>query len=97
MIYNINNPKLKDNIKLPLMNGWPLLIEGIENEVDPMLDPILEKAIIKKGRSLYIDMGGDDKLDYDMQFRLFLTTRLPNPHFSPELAAKTTIIDFTVT
>jgi dynein heavy chain len=26
-----------------------------------------------------------------------MTSRLANPHFSPELAAKTTIIDFTVT
>ena len=36
-------------------------------------------------------------MDYDEKFRLFMTTRLPNPLFSPELAAKTTIIDFTVT
>lgn len=36
-------------------------------------------------------------MDYDDKFRLYMTSRLPNPHFSPELAAKTTIIDFTVT
>jgi dynein heavy chain len=36
-------------------------------------------------------------MDYDERFRLFMTTRLANPLFSPELAAKTTIIDFTVT
>ena len=39
----------------------------------------------------------DQDLDYDMKFRLYMTSRLANPHFSPELAAKTTIIDFTVT
>jgi dynein heavy chain len=40
---------------------------------------------------------GDQDLDYDEKFRLYMTSRLANPHFSPELAAKTTIIDFTVT
>jgi dynein heavy chain len=36
-------------------------------------------------------------MDYDDHFRLYMTSRLANPHFSPELAAKSTIIDFTVT
>jgi len=36
-------------------------------------------------------------MDYDDKFRLYMTSRLGNPHFSPELAAKATIIDFTVT
>jgi len=30
-------------------------------------------------------------------FALFFLSRLPNPHFSPELQAKVTIVDFTVT
>ena len=36
-------------------------------------------------------------MDFDERFRLYMTSRLANPHFSPELAAKATIIDFTVT
>lgn len=72
------------------------MIESIENDVDPMLDPILEKQIIVKGRSKLLKMG-DQEMDYDDKFRLYMTSRLANPLFSPELAAKTTIIDFTVT
>jgi dynein heavy chain len=79
-----------------LQEGFPVLIESIENEVDPMLDPILEKQIIVKGRNKLIKIADQD-MDFDDKFTLYMTSRLPNPHFSPELAAKATIIDFTVT
>ena len=95
-IYTLTTPNLRDMLKIPLQDGNPVMIENIENEVDPMLDPLLEKQWVKKGRSKLIKLGDQD-LDYDERFRLYMTSRLANPHFSPELAAKTTIIDFTVT
>jgi len=61
-----------------------------------MLDPIFERQIIVKGRNKLIRIA-DQEMDYDDKFRLYMTSRLANPHFSPELAAKATIIDFTVT
>jgi hypothetical protein len=39
----LNHPSLKDALKFPVMEGYAVLIEQIENEVDPILDPILEK------------------------------------------------------
>lgn len=78
------------------MEGLPLLIESVENEVDPMFDPLLEKQIAVKGRNKLINIA-DTEMDYDDKFYLYMTSRLANPHFSPELAAKATIIDFTVT
>jgi len=96
LIFSMNHPNLKDALKLPLQEGWPVMLENIENEVDPMLDPLLEKQIIQKGRTKLLKIA-DTEMDFDDNFRLFMTSRLANPHFSPELAAKTTIIDFTVT
>mmetsp|Transcript_8591 Transcript_8591/g.9745 ORF Transcript_8591/g.9745 Transcript_8591/m.9745 type:complete len:2884 (-) Transcript_8591:1352-10003(-) len=96
LIININNPQLKDKLKLPLQEGWAVVIEGIENEVDPMLDPVLEKQIISRGVRTKLLKIADTEMEFDMRFMLYMTSRLSNPHFSPELAAKTTIINFTV-
>jgi len=97
-VITLNVPNLRDAMKMPLENGYPVLIESIENEVDPLLDPVLEKQYISKGgRKKTIILGGGEPLDFDENFRLYMTSRLANPHFLPELAAKTTIIDFTVT
>lgn len=40
---------------------------------------------------------GSDVIDYNKEFRLFLMTKLYNPHFRPEIAAQCTIINFIVT
>merc|ERR1719258_458170 len=47
-------------------------------------------------KNLYINVS-DQNMDYSPKFCLYMTSRLPNPHFSPELSAKCTVIDFTVT
>jgi dynein heavy chain len=95
-IFQLSNPNLRDALKIPLMDGMPVLIENVENEVDVMLDPLLEKQITVKGRTKLITLG-DQQFDFHDNFRMYMTSRLPNPHWSPELAAKTTIIDFAVT
>jgi dynein heavy chain len=95
-VTTLTNKQLKDQIEFTMSEGLCLVIENVENEVDPMLDPVMDKAIIKKGKNLYINVS-DQNMDYSPKFQMYMTSRLPNPHFSPELSAKCTVIDFTVT
>jgi len=92
----INNTKLKDQLEFCMSEGKAMIIVGIEEDIDPLLNPVMEKQIIRKGRSMYITVA-DQQMDFDPKFMMYFVTRLPNPHFTPELQARTTVVDFTVT
>ena len=77
--------------------GNTLLIEGAGEELDAMLDPLLSKAIITRGKNnMFIKLGAEE-IDYDPNFQLYIQTKLSNPHYKPETAAQCTIINFIVT
>jgi dynein heavy chain len=61
-----------------------------------MVDPVLEKNFIKKAGQTKLAMG-DEEIDYNEDFRLFLTTKIGNPNYTPEIFGKTMIINFSVT
>ncbi|XP_045020772.1 dynein axonemal heavy chain 9 isoform X1 [Bubalus bubalis] len=74
--------------------GDMVLIENLEESIDPVLGPLLGREVIKKGRFIKI---GDKECEYNPRFRLILHTKLANPHYQPELQAQATLINFTVT
>ena len=92
----ITSNRLKEDLEFCMMEGLAMVVVSVEEDVDPMLVPVMEKEIVKKGRTLNIKVA-DKMCEYDPQFMLYFITRLPNPSFSPELQARTTLIDFTVT
>ncbi|CAM9799127.1 unnamed protein product [Ectocarpus fasciculatus] len=93
---NLTDPKLKDKLEFCMGDGLALIVVGVEEDIDPMLDPVMEKQLIVKGKRKFVNVS-DKMMDYDEKFMMYFITRLPNPNFSPELQAKTTVVDFTVT
>ena len=78
------------------VNGNVMLIEDVEEYIDPAIDPILLKQHYQvDGGFFEIKLG--DKFTYDPLFRLYMTTKRPNPHYAPETCIKVTMINFTVT
>ncbi|KAI8465887.1 MAG: dynein heavy chain 7 [Monoraphidium minutum] len=76
--------------------GNPVLIEDVGEALDPALEPVLARAVFRQGGRLMIRLGDAD-IDYDPGFRLYVTTKLSNPHYLPEVCIKVTLINFTVT
>jgi len=95
-VVQMSSSKLKDHLEFAMGEGMSLIVAGVGEELDPILDAVLEKEVIKKGKSLYVNVA-DKMCSYHEDFNAFFISRLPNPHFSPELQAKVTVIDFTVT
>ncbi|KAM5310557.1 dynein axonemal heavy chain 9 isoform 2-T2 [Glossophaga mutica] len=81
-------------IERALEAGDVVLIENLEESIDPILGPLLGREVIKRGRFIKI---GDKECEYNPKFRLILHTKLANPHYQPELQAQATLINFTVT
>ena len=79
-----------------IRTGTPVLLEEVEETLDPSLEPILLKQTFKQGGRLLIRLGDSD-VDYDKNFRFYMTSKLTNPHYLPEICIKVTIINFTVT
>ncbi len=40
---------------------------------------------------------GDKEVEWDSNFRLYMTSKLSNPHYGPETSGKTMIINYGVT
>ncbi len=49
--------------------GKPLLIENIEEELDPVLDPVLERRYVKKGRGYTVALA-DKEVSLPCHMRL---------------------------
>ena len=80
-----------------IRNGKPVLIEDIEEYINPAIEPVLLKQqYLADGGLLQIKLG-DMVQDYDENFKLYMTTKLANPHYPPEVCIKVTLINFTVT
>ncbi|KAJ3098250.1 Dynein heavy chain 3, axonemal [Phlyctochytrium planicorne] len=76
--------------------GTPVLLENIGEEVDSVLEPLLTKQIFKQSGVMCIRLG-EAIIEYSPEFRFYITTKLRNPHYLPELSTKVTIVNFMIT
>ena len=79
-----------------IQQGQTIIIENVQEDIDATLDPVLSRAVYKKGRTFFLQVGGEE-VEYDPKFRLYLQSKLSNPHFKPEIQAQCTLVNFIAT
>jgi len=93
--------KLSDkNFLRTLENGvrfgrW-VLLENIGEELDASLEPLLLQQKFKQGGTEMIRIG-DSTIPWNDTFKFFMTTKLPNPHYAPEVCVKVSLLNFAIT
>ena len=80
-----------------IANGKPLLIENVSEIIDPLLAPAISQQTYTNENSEVVLKLGDSEVTWDPGFRMYLTTKLANPHYLPETAVNLSIVNFTVT
>ncbi|XP_043835576.1 dynein axonemal heavy chain 10 [Dromiciops gliroides] len=95
-VASFNDPDFLKQLEMSIKYGTPFLFQDVDEYIDPVIDNVLEKNIKNiQGRQFII--LGDKEVDYDMNFKLYLNTKLANPKYSPSVFGKAMVINYTVT
>ncbi|XP_026982494.1 dynein axonemal heavy chain 3 [Sagmatias obliquidens] len=79
-----------------LQFGTPVLLENVGEELDAFIEPILLKSTFRQQGVEYMRLG-ENIIEYSRDFKLYITTRLRNPHYLPEVAMKVCLLNFMIT
>ena len=90
------DPNLMKTLENAIRVGQPVLLENMGETVDATLEPLLQKHLVKQGSRLLLRLR-DTSIEYDPNFVFFMTTRMSNPHYLPDIQIKVTLVNFTVT
>ena len=96
MLIQFSNADWVKKMSYAVQNGKTVIVENCPEEIDATMDPILSRQLTKKGSALYINFASED-IEYDRNFKLYLQTKLSNPHYKPEMFAQCTLINFIAT
>ncbi|KAL5473898.1 hypothetical protein EMCRGX_G028462 [Ephydatia muelleri] len=95
-VIKLSDPTYSRTLENAIQFGTPVLLENVGEELDPLLEPLLLKQTFKQGGVEYIRLG-ENIIEYSQDFRFYITTRLRNPHYLPEVSVKVALVNFMIT
>jgi len=94
-IVDLQMPDYLRTLENAIQFGNPVLMQNVGEELDPSLEPILNKAFIKVGGRLMLRLG-DKEVEFNPDFKFYITTKMSNPIYGPDISTKVTLVNFAV-
>ncbi|BFZ12081.1 hypothetical protein BsWGS_15120 [Bradybaena similaris] len=91
-----SDSNIMQTVEAAIKVGAPCLLKDVGEELDPALRPVLLQETFSRGGQQIMKIG-DVELEYNKNFRLYLTTTLANPHYLPDIFLQVNVINFMVT
>ena len=79
-IVRLEEKQMLRKLERAMENGESLMLENLKESIPAILNPVISRATVKKGRKFYVRLG-DTEVELGPKFKLFLHTKLSNPIF----------------
>ncbi|CAF3644553.1 unnamed protein product [Adineta steineri] len=94
-VINQQDSNFTTQLELAVRFGKTLIVQEVDG-VEPVLYPILRKDLAAQGPRHVVQIG-EKVIDYNPDFRIYLTTRNPTPELLPDMEAIVNEVNFTTT
>jgi dynein heavy chain len=80
-----------------VIDGIPILLRDVGLKVPMEFEALMNRNVktLSDGRKTLM-ISDKQEISYNENFRFYLSTRLTNPYYNPELTAKVTLVNFQV-
>lgn len=95
-VIRLNEPDSYRILENSIQFGLPVLLEKLKEDFDPSMEAVLQKQLFKQDNQDCVKLK-DSVVEYSENFRLYITTELDNPKYSPEIAMVVNMVNFTMT
>ena len=94
-VINQQDSNFTTALELAVRFGKTLVIQEVDG-VEPLLYPLIRRDLERQGPRFVVQIG-EKVIDYNEDFRLFLTTRNPQPDIPPDVDSIISRVNFTTT
>lgn len=95
-VIRLNEPDSYRILENSIQFGLPVLLEKLKEDFDPSMEAVLQKQVFKQDGQNCVKLK-DSVVEYSASFRLYITTELDNPNYTPEIAMVVNMVNFTMT